>query len=210
MNIFYELATHNRIQKAYAEEKKLLRTLPRIYKTIDRKIAKLKKATHMRCLHDCGYCCEQSLLDIHPIEIFPLVFALYLKKQLPFYLDHFNNDPANHQCLFYRVEKPGHGYCTQYQWRPLTCRVFGFATRRDKYGQDELVCCKLIKETTPNDFAAAAKLVAAGNHIVRMSDYSYQISLLATHLVTKRMPINQAFAFAAHRILHITKTGRMT
>jgi uncharacterized protein len=210
MNMFYGLATRSRIQKAYAEEKKLLRTLPRIYKTIDRNIAKLQKATHMRCLHNCGECCERSRFDIHPIEIFPLVFSLYLKKQLPLYLGRLNQDPTNNQCLFYHVEKPGLGYCTQYQWRPLTCRVFGFATRRNKYGQDELVCCKLIKEKMPNDFAAAANLVAAGNHIVRMSDYSYQISLLATHLSAKRMSINHAFAFGANRILHIAKAGQMT
>jgi Fe-S-cluster containining protein len=104
-------------------------------------------------------------------------------------------------CVFYKPDPlvPGNGRCQFYSLRPPICRLFAFATRKNKYGKPELVACTCQKKAIPFAVAAAQEAISRGLPAPSFIDFSLRIAALEPSLGSRQMPINQALGLALER-----------
>lgn len=180
-------------------------TLAKIHTEIDRSINILKKKSGMKCIDMCGICCKKGGFDIHPIEAYMLAHAIFFMPQKILLKEKIINGSYEERCVCYTETQQGNGYCSVYAYRPLTCRLFGFAARVNKYGADELITCKPIKEHLPHATQKASELLHAHSPRIRVSDYSYRLQTLPTILGSGRTTINEAIRLGCERLKRLTE-----
>jgi Fe-S-cluster containining protein len=132
----------------YQDGDLVLRVLER-YREIDRMTTATILATRLRCPHRCGKCCQSRKVYATVLECLPLAEYLYSigdeEKILAEIEEKIKDDDGG--CILYRPDRdnPDHGRCSNYAFRPLVCRLFGIALRRNKFNKKELSLCKVIK-----------------------------------------------------------------
>ena len=93
------------------------------------------------------------------------------------------------------------GGCSQYAWRPLLCRLYGFQSQSDKHGVVSLQACKTQRETNSMSFQKTSLSVAndcqapssdSSLKPIRMSNWYSRLSDIAPYLAEEKLPINQA------------------
>ena len=94
------------------------------------------------------------------------------------------------------------GSCSDYRYRGLICRLFGYAASRDKYGRLRLATCKIIKEGQQENYHTAEEAISKGLYVPVFTDYYMQLSQIDNRLATTLLPINQALATAIEEVLH--------
>ena len=89
---------------------------------------------------------------------------------------------------------PGDGMvrCFLYEVRPLVCRLFGFASRRNKFGNLELCLCKVIKERPPRIFTSETGETTSHFDAPVYQDSFMRLASLHPGLGYRRLPVNVA------------------
>ncbi|MGA1844447.1 MAG: YkgJ family cysteine cluster protein [bacterium] len=142
----------------------------------------------LACPPGCSDCCrndkpEDSVLSALPAGLWAVDCGLL---EL---LEQAASERPLGPCVFYgpSMERP----CSIYPLRPLICRLFGFAGKRDKHGTVQYRPCsrmtrplQVIQETPPV-----------------FSDHATRIEFLYPPLGRERLPLNVAFYKAAQWIL---------
>lgn len=160
-----------------------------IFAKIDYQISEFQQVSGLGCPNGCGQCCENPQVETTVAEVIPLAQELFKSNQAEFYLA--QAEAAGGVCIFYQPDRliAGNGRCGVYPWRPSLCRLFGFATVRNKYGELELAACKIHKQTTPE------LLVNLDLHLApNFSDFTMQLGN------AESLPINQALAIAIQKV----------
>jgi len=93
------------------------------------------------------------------------------------------------------------GSCSNYRYRGLICRLFGFAASRNKYGELRLATCTIIKEEQNENYNAAEKGIGDGKYVPVFTDYYMQLTQIDYHLASLLLPINQALKRAIEEVL---------
>ncbi len=94
------------------------------------------------------------------------------------------------------------GFCGEYKYRGLICRLFGYAASRDKNGQKKLITCQLIKLDQAEKYQAAVGAINDNTLAVpMMSDYQSQLMGIDWELGSKFYPINEAIRKALEMVL---------
>jgi len=65
-------------------------------------------------------------------------------------------------CAILNPTQLGAGLCSEYTYRGLICRLFGYSARTNKYAKHELVTCKIIKEEQSEAYQQAEMKIAEG------------------------------------------------
>ena len=174
----------------------LLRAVTRIYGDLDQQVACFQRATGLQCPVGCGACCKNPQVEATILEALPLAEEIYhLEKEAEILAAiQLKGEQEDLSCILYRSDPVVHanGRCTFYPFRPLVCRLFGFAARRNKYGQIEFAPCRIIKQETP-DVVRRAEIAILN----RLTPPLYQESFLRIAAVLpamgfRRLPINRA------------------
>ena len=78
----------------------------------------------------------------------PWAFYLFLNGKAEVILEELNTKTTTFCHLYQSLSTTNstNGRCTDYKYRGLICRLFGYAASRDKYGELRLATCKIIKE----------------------------------------------------------------
>lgn len=84
------------------------------------------------------------------------------------------------------------GCCDYYACRPLLCRLFGFAARKDKYGRAEFSPCRVLKDTSPSAVRRALIGVASGLDVPVYQEYHMRVATVDPSLGFRRLPMNTA------------------
>ncbi len=177
-----------------------VRAVQRVYLKLDREIAKFQADSGMHCLSGCGECCKKPDIEATPLEFLPLALHLFdMGKAMDFLLELKENKSST--CHVFRpyVTNFG-GLCSQYPYRGLICRLFGFTARRDKEGKPELVTCKLIKTHQENEYNQAIENIKNGKKIPIMSDFYSRLTSIDPSL-SQFYPINQAMEKSVEIVL---------
>ena len=96
-------------------------------------------------------------------------------------------------CVILDESQEGAGLCSQYPYRGLICRLFGFAARRNKFGKRELVTCTVIKTQQEGSYVSAESALGdEGQQVPVFTDYYERLRNLDPNLGGDLMPINQA------------------
>lgn len=172
-----------------------------VFEKLDREIAAFQDNTTLHCKFNCGKCCFKPDIEASVLEFLPFAYHLYQTDKA---LDWYQNlkESSSNLCLILDPNKNGQGLCTEYPYRGLICRLFGYSARTNKYGKRELVTCQIIKTEQASEYEAAEKRIAEGGSVPVMSDYYMQLLAIDDQLAREFFPINQAIKRAIEVILH--------
>ncbi|OOG78902.1 YkgJ family cysteine cluster protein [Algoriphagus sp. A40] len=156
----------------------------------------------MGCISGCGFCCANPEVPASPLEFLPLAFDLYNKgiaEEIANQLS-IEDEPGN--CIVYRSSKEDvtKGFCGNYANRGLICRLFGASARKTKYGQKDLITCKILKAQKSEAFAAATLRINSDMEIPMATAYYTRLKDVDESL-TNQYPVNQAILMALELVL---------
>lgn len=172
-----------------------------LFYDLEIEISQFQKETKLSCVAGCGKCCTHPAIDASPLEFLPWAFQLFLKGEAEQTLTQLD-DSENLTCHVYKpLALPGQGRCTDYKYRGLICRLFGFGASRDKYGNLRLATCKIIKEGQSKNYEAAQQGISESMKIPIFTDYYLKLSQIDHHLGNMILPINKALKIALEEVL---------
>ncbi len=172
-----------------------------VYRILDAAVAGFAARTGLCCPDGCGHCCSSEKVEATVLECIPLAFALFRSLQAELILKRLENDGHERRCVLYRPDytEAGVGGCTQYQYRAVVCRLFGFAGNHDRTGLPQLAMCRVMKERTRGG-PATIKIDDAESPMPLFVDAGLRITTLHPALGTVRLPINMALREALLKV----------
>ncbi|MES2574901.1 MAG: YkgJ family cysteine cluster protein [Bacteroidota bacterium] len=181
-----------------------VRLVEELFDRLEMEITVFKSETHLFCNAGCGKCCSTPDIDASPLEFLPWAFHLFLNGQAERMLVELNNT-SNTNCHLYRplslLEKHN-GSCSNYRYRGLICRLFGYGANRDKYGKLRLATCKIIKEEQCKNYNTTEEGISNGLYVPVFTDYYMQLAQIDYKMGTTLLPINKALKIAIEEVLH--------
>ena len=181
-----------------------VRLIEELFQRLDNEITAFKSETSLHCLTGCGKCCSKPDIDASPLEFLPWAFHLFLNgkaEETLLELDHSSLSTCHIYRPLAQLEE-FNGSCSNYRYRGLICRLFGYAASRDKYGELRLATCKIIKENQLENFNSTEEAISKGLYVPIFTDYYMQLSQIDYRLATTMLPINEALKIAIEEVLH--------
>lgn len=181
-----------------------VRLVEQQFDRLEKEITAFKSETQLNCVAGCGKCCSKPNIEASPLEFLPWALHLFLNGLAESTLEELNQK-TDSNCHLYRpfsaIDRDN-GSCSSYKYRGLICRLFGYASSRDKYGQLRMATCKTIKEGQQENYKAAEEAIANGLYVPIFTDYYMQLSQIDNRLATLLLPINQSLIIALEEVLH--------
>lgn len=201
------------------EEK--VKEVKKIYRILDAEVLQFKKENCLKCLRFCSYCCEKADIGATVLEFLPLAHHLYNEHLCEEYLAKLKETETlpgyKHTCTLLtfpdkkiNAEKINAGRCLTYKWRPLLCRLFGFAAVLDKNSRPELVTCANIKQKYNKNYEKTVQALAkidTTNAIEKtykipiMKNYYMMLYGIDISLGQTYYPLNTALRMAIETVL---------
>lgn len=181
------------------EEK--VRQVEGVFNKLDTAISKFQSWSTLHCEHGCGKCCFKPDIEATALEFLPFAFHLFKTNQAEEWLSKLTDSDAD-VCLILHPHQSGAGLCSEYPYRGLICRLFGYSARTNKYGKRELVTCQIIKVGQTEKFAEAEKKIDNGLDVPVMSEYYMQLASIDFEMARTFYPINKAIRKAIEVVLH--------
>lgn len=168
-----------------------------LYLDIDRDTAAFSALAGVACTDGCGRCCRGVSIDASVLELLPMARALFRSGLIDAWAADIDAAPAPGPCVVFARDAAveGNGRCRLYGWRPLVCRLFGFAGRRNKAGRPEYRPCR---EMADRD-AAGAKAALPDDAIPVFADHYRRAWAIDETLGRTIMPVNRALRQAVQR-----------
>lgn len=175
-----------------------------LFDKLDVEINRFQTQTNLACVAGCGKCCTTPEINASPLEFLPWAFYLFLEGKAEKTLAELQQNITVSCHLYLPLSKvnTNNGKCSNYHYRGLICRLFGYASSRDKYGKLKLATCKIIKENQQQDYLNTAEAINNGLYVAVFSDYYMNLSQIDFALGSTILPINQALKRAIEEVLH--------
>ena len=175
-----------------------------LFDRLEIEITAFKSDTHLYCNAGCGKCCSTPNIDASPLEFLPWAFHLFLNGKAEETLKELTGISAKN-CFLYRslsILEYHKGSCSNYRYRGLVCRLFGYAANTDKFGKLRLATCKIIKEQQTENFTRAEELINKEIYVPIFSDYYMRLAQIDLRMGVILIPINEALQMAIEEVLH--------
>ena len=173
----------------------------KVLENLDQEIATFQAETSLHCKFGCGKCCFKPDIEATILEFLPFAFHLYKQNQAFEWLEKLKTTDST-ICMILNPTQTGTGLCSEYKYRGLICRLFGYSARTNKYGKHELVTCQIIKTELAEEYLKADARIQEGAAVPVMSDYYMQLHAIDFELTREFFPINEAIRRAIEVILH--------
>lgn len=172
-----------------------------LFSRLDAEITSFQQWSTLHCQWGCGKCCFKPDIEATILEFVP--FALHLKREgkAVEWLDRLASTEET-ICLILNPTQGGAGMCSEYPYRGLICRLFGYSARVNKHGQRELITCQIIKSEQADAYEKTAEELKHGANVPGMSDYYMQLRSIDFDLAREMFPINTAIRKAIETVLH--------
>ena len=180
-----------------------VRLVEELFEGLEKEIKTFKSETQLDCRSGCSQCCAKPDIEASPLEFLPWAFHLFLNGEAEEMLAELNNSSSS-TCHIYRplaLLEQFNGGCSNYRYRGLICRLFGFAATTDKYGQLRLSTCSTIKEEQTEKYNRANEAISEGKFVPVFTDYYMQLTHIDYHLASIILPINKALKMAIEEVL---------
>lgn len=185
-------------------DKGLLQKILDIYHEMDQETAVFQLATGIRCFPGCGFCCENTRVEATVLECLPLAKEVYCRgeEERISLAIHEKTELGNFTCTLYKPDTgiPGNGRCSYYKVRPLVCRLFGFARRRNKFGILEFCPCRFMKERSPEIVNRAGVGISHRHDVPVYQDCFMRVASLHPGIGYRLLPLNLAFRGALEHL----------
>lgn len=174
----------------------------KLFQELDEESKQFNAESGMGCISGCGFCCANPEVPASPLEFLPLAFDLFEKgiaEEIANQLA-LQDQPGN--CVVYRSQKEDvtKGYCGNYANRGLICRLFGASARKTKYGQKELITCKILKAEKKEAFLLTSSKINMGMEIPMATGMYTRLADVDEYLANQ-YPVNQAILMALELVL---------
>jgi uncharacterized protein len=181
------------------EEK--VKAVEAVFENLDAEIADFQGRSSLHCKSGCGKCCFKADIEASALEFLPFAHYLYVNDKAFEWYDNLKKTTSP-ICLILNPLQSGAGLCSEYKYRGLICRLFGYSARTNKYGTRELVTCQIIKTEQSVAYEAAEKKIQEGEAVPVMNQYYMRLHGIDAELAREFFPINQAIKRAIEVILH--------
>jgi Fe-S-cluster containining protein len=172
-----------------------------LFYQLEQESAQFEKSSGISCVSGCGKCCTFPSVEASPLEFLPWAFHLFLIGEAEKTLNILNNSQSL-TCLIYKsLTIIDQGRCSNYKYRGLICRLFGFAANTDKYGKLRLATCKIIKEGQAKNYNLASEAITKGLKVPVFTEYYMQLNQIDFHLGNIILPVNKALKMALEEVL---------
>lgn len=171
-----------------------------LFKDLDESISQFQSKSTLHCNFGCGKCCFKPDIEATILEFIPLAMRLHQEGIAEKWYEELKN-AGTAICKVLNPTQSGAGLCSIYNERGLICRLFGYSARTNKYGEKELVTCRIIKTEQAEAFERTAKEIASGMHVPVMTDYYHRLQSIDPDLTHGFFPINQAIRKALEVVL---------
>jgi len=175
----------------------------RVFRQLERDVASFQRATGLRCLVGCGKCCHKADISASPLEFLPLAYHLFREGHAEAWYERLTESTSNNLCVNLKpfLKDSEKGFCDNYLYRGLICRLFGYSAMLDKHAKPLLVTCKPIKEEMTEVFEMAQQQIDEGLTVPVMRNYYFQLSAIDPLMASQMLPINQAILEAIKMVL---------
>jgi Fe-S-cluster containining protein len=163
-----------------------------VLKELDAEIQGFQDWSHLHCKFGCGKCCFKADIEATPLEFLPFAVEKCKSGEAESWLDQFENFENKQICVILNPTQSGAGLCSEYVYRGLICRLFGYSARTNKYEEKELVTCSIIKTEQQTNYETAQVKIKSDGDIPLMADYYLKLHYIDPNLSNDFMPINQA------------------
>jgi hypothetical protein len=174
-----------------------------LFSQLDIEINTFQKETKLHCNLGCGKCCTKLDIEASPLEFLPWAFHIFLNGEAEKILAELEIKTTT-ICNIYNpltlLDKVN-GSCSNYPYRGLICRLFGYGATKDKYGQLRLATCTIIKNEQAKNFENSTDLINKGLPVPIFTDYYMNLSQIDHHLGNIILPINKALKYAIEEVL---------
>jgi len=180
-----------------------VRLVEELFERLEKEISVFKSETSLHCLAGCGKCCSKPDIDASPLEFIPWAMHLFLNGQAEEVLLELDHSFIS-TCHIYRplaLIEEFNGSCSNYRYRGLICRLFGYAASRDKYGELRLATCKIIKDDQRENYNNTEEAISKGLYVPIFTDHYMQLAQIDYKLATIILPINEALKMAIEEVL---------
>lgn len=173
----------------------------KLFHQLEQETALFKEETGIGCVSGCGKCCTYPDVEASPLEFLPWAFHLFLNDQAASTLQLLKANKSR-TCIIYKPLTSLHqGRCSNYKYRGLICRLFGYGANTDKYGNLRLATCKIIKEGQQKNYHTAQEAIAKGLYVPVFTNYYMQLNQIDFQLGNKIVTINKALQMAIEEVL---------
>ncbi|MFZ6012952.1 MAG: YkgJ family cysteine cluster protein [Bacteroidota bacterium] len=172
-----------------------------VFRDLDEAISKFQGWSTLYCKFGCGKCCFKADIEATVLEFIPFAHYLYQQDLAFDWLNKLKQTDSS-LCLILNPTSSGAGLCSEYPYRGLICRLFGYSARTDKYGVQELVTCQIIKTEQSGAYEQTAEKVRAGEKVPVMNQYYMKLHAIDHDLAQNFYPINEAIKRAIETVLH--------
>ena len=170
---------------------------------LELEIIEFQDKSTLRCVAGCGKCYANPEINASPLEFLPWAFYLFLNGKAETVLSVlFKTDIST--CYIFNplsLLEINRGNCSNYQYRGLICRLFGFGANKDKYERYRLSTCKIIKDGQKEAFESTSIAINDGLAVPIFTDYYMRLSQIDFRLGNIILPINKALIFAIQEVL---------
>jgi uncharacterized protein len=180
-----------------------VRLVETLFQNLDVEIIEFQKETKLGCIAGCGKCCSTPEIDASPLEFLPWAFHVFLNGLAEETLSELEQNTTA-TCFLYRpksLEEFTLGNCSNYKYRGLICRLFGFGATTDKYGKLRIATCNIIKEGQKENYDAATMAINANVSVPIFTEYYMQLSQIDFKLGNTFQPVNKAMKTALEEVL---------
>ena len=200
---------HKPFLLAYLTKKQMsiqqkVRLVEALFERLEIEIRDFQNETHLFCNAGCGKCCSTPNIEASPLEFLPWAFHLFLNGKAEETLTQLRNVTTKN-CFLYRplsVLENHKGSCSNYRYRGLICRLFGYGAKTDKFGKLRLATCKVIKEEQKENFTTAEEAINNGKQVPVFTDYYMRLAQIDLRMGVSLLPVNEALKIAIEEVLH--------
>lgn len=173
-----------------------------VYSELDTLINNFKTEAQFDCIKKCKKCCNTSNqnIEVTILEFLPLSNYLWKKNRADYWLKKLAAAKPDSPCVLLKEDNNALSGCTYYSYRPLLCRLFGFAAMLNKKGKPQITLCKEINNLNPTLNKKVQMKIDKGLQVPIYPYFSQKISSLDPFLGEKKYPINEAFKLALEKI----------
>lgn len=173
-----------------------------LFEELDEESKQFHAESGMGCISGCGFCCANPEVPASPLEFLPLAFDLYDKGIAEDIANQLSLQDQLGNCIVYRSQKEDStkGFCGNYSNRGLICRLFGASARKTKYGQKDLITCKILKIEKKEAYERTVARINSDMEIPLATAYYTQLADVDESLA-RQYPVNQAILMALELVL---------
>jgi Fe-S-cluster containining protein len=172
-----------------------------VFQDLDREIASFQSRSTIHCKFGCGKCCFKPDIEATVLEFLPFAYHLYRQGVALSWHEKLGNENES-LCVILNPTQAGAGLCSEYVYRGLICRLFGYSARVNKYSKKELVTCQIIKTEQSEAYQSAVADIDSGGDVPVMSQYYMKLHAIDVDLTRDFYPINRAIQKALETVMH--------